>query len=59
MAKKIISAKPELRDRVLSLRMKSSVYEALTKAAHEDNRSLSVLNEMIVSAWLREHGFLK
>ena len=43
----------------LPVRWLPEVKAGLAKAAEADHRSLSAMTELIVSDWLRSHGFLK
>lgn len=58
MAVKKVQA-PEKREAPLSIRIKPSVREAMTKAATAEQRSVSQLAEIILGGWLKEKGFIK
>lgn len=49
----------ETRTSPLGLRVTPSLKQALEKAAKDDQRSMASKAELILTAWLREKGYLK
>jgi hypothetical protein len=63
MSRKLFMARPkkpakEVRG-VVAIRLKPGVKAALQKAADNDTRPMSTLVEIVLVAWLKEHGWLK
>lgn len=50
---------PEPRTYTLSVKVRHSTAEALTKAAKANSRTKSALAEVVIEQWLKAEGFLK
>ena len=53
-----LSAKRELRNAPLGLRIKPTVKEALERAAQDDHRSVASMAEKILTHWLEAENYL-
>ena len=59
MKKPTLPPLPEPRTITLSVKVRRSMLEALTKAAKANSRSKSGLAEAVLEQWLRGEGYLK